>query len=233
MNATDDITTDESSAVTLDHVTRTYKRDEFEVRALDDVTLDIPRKSFVAIMGPSGSGKTTLLNLVTGIDHATSGRVAVGGEEISTMNEREIAAWRARHIGLVFQLYNLIPILTAFENVELPLLLMHLSKTARKTHVEAALKAVCLADRMGHYPRQLSGGQEQRVAIARAIATDPTILVADEPTGDLDAKSAEEILNLMDRLNRELNKTIVMVTHDPRAAERARSVRHLDKGELA
>src|SRR5258708_7266607 len=175
MNATDDITTEESSAVTLDHVTRTYKRDEFEVRALDDVTLDIPRKSFVAIMGPSGSGKTTLLNLVTGIDHATSGRVAVGGEEISTMNEREIAAWRARHIGLVFQFYNLIPVLTAFENVELPLLLTHLSKSERKTHVESALKAVGLADRMGHYPRQLSGCQQQPVAIPRPILTDPTL----------------------------------------------------------
>src|SRR6059058_1189636 len=232
MNATDDITTEESSAVTLDHVTRTYKRDEFEVRALDDVTLDIPHKSFVAIMGPSGSGKTTLLNLVTGIDHPTSGRVAVGGEEISTMNEREIAAWRARHIGLVFQFYNLIPVLTAFENVELPLLLTHLSKADRKTHVESALKAVGLADRMGHYPRQLSGGQEQRVAIARAIATDPTILVADEPTGDLDAKSAEEVLTLLERLNKEFKKTIVMVTHDPHAAERAHLVRHLDKGEL-
>src|SRR5437867_2453540 len=232
MNATDDITTKESSAVTLDHVTRTYKRDEFEVRALDDVTLDIPRKSFVAIMGPSGSGKTTLLNLVAGIDHATSGRVAVGGEEISAMNEREIAGWRARHIGLVFQFYNLIPVLTAFENVELPLLLTNLNKAERKTHVEAALKAVGLADRTGHYPRQLSGGQEQRVAIARAIATDPTILVADEPTGDLDRKSAEEVLTLLERLNREFKKTIVMVTHDPHAAERAHLVRHLDKGEL-
>src|SRR6266700_1926773 len=232
MNATDDITTEESSAVTLDHVTRTYKRDEFEVRALDDVTLDIPRKSFVAIMGPSGSGKTTLLNLVAGIDHATSGRVAVGGEEISTMNEREISAWRARHIGLVFQFYNLIPVLTAFENVELPLLLTNLNKSERKTHVEAALKAVGLADRMGHYPRQLSGGQEQRVAIARAIATDPTILVADEPTGDLDRKSAEEVLTLLERLNKEFKKTIVMVTHDPHAVERAHIVRHLDKGEL-
>src|SRR4026207_1792919 len=206
MNATDDITTEESSAVTLDHVTRTYKRDEFEVRALDDVTLDIPRKSFVAIMGPSGSGKTTLLNLVAGIDHATSGRVAVGGEEISAMNEREIAAWRARHIGLVFQFYNLIPVLNAFENVELPLLLTNLNKAERKTHVEAALKAVGLADRMAHYPRQLSGGQEQRVAIARAIATDPTILVADEPTGDLDRKSAEEVLTLPDRRNKEVKK---------------------------
>src|SRR5216110_3917505 len=232
MNATDDITTEESSAVTLDHVTRTYKRDEFEVRALDDVTLDIPRKSFVALMGPSGSGKTTLLNLVTGIDHATSGRVAVGGEEISTMNEREIAPWRARHIGLVFQFYNLIPVLTAFENVELPLLLTHLSKADRKTHVESALKAVGLAERMRHYPRQLSGGQEQRVAIARAIVTDPTILVADEPTGDLDRKSAEEVLTLLERLNKEFKKTIVMVTHDPHAVERAHTVRHLDKGEL-
>jgi putative ABC transport system ATP-binding protein len=180
MNATDDITKEEFSAVTLSHVTRTYKRDEFEVRALDNISLSIPAKRFVAIMGPSGSGKTTLLNLVAGIDHATSGRVAVGGEEISTMNGREIAAWRARHIGLVFQFYNLIPVLTAFENVELPLLLTNLNKSERKTHVEAALKAVGLADRMGHYPRQLSGGQEQRVAIARAIVTDPTILVADD-----------------------------------------------------
>src|SRR2546425_920440 len=223
---------DGNSAVQLTHVTRTYKRDEFEVRALDDVTLDIPRKSFVAIMGPSGSGKTTLLNLVAGIDHATSGRLAVGGEEISAMNEREIAGWRARHIGLVSQFYNLIPVLTAFENVELPLLLTNLNKAERKTHVEAALKAVGLADRMGHYPRQLSGGQEQRVAIARAIATDPTILVADEPTGDLDRKSAEEVLTLLERLNKEFKKTIVMVTHDPHAAERAHLVRHLDKGEL-
>src|SRR3989440_998737 len=194
---------DGNSAVQLTHVTRTYKRDEFEVRALDDVTLDIPRKSFVAIMGPSGSGKTTLLNLVTGIDHATSGRVAVGGEEISTMNEREIAAWRARHIVFVFQFYNLIPVLTAFENVELPLLLTSLSKGERRKHVDTALSLVGLADRARHYPRQLSGGQEQRVAIARAIATDPTILIADEPTGDLDRKSAEEILTLLERLNKE------------------------------
>src|SRR6516165_6340786 len=232
MNATDDITKEEFSAVTLSHVTRTYKRDEFEVRALDNISLSIPAKTFVAIMGPSGSGKTTLLNLVAGIDHATSGRVAVGGEEISTMNGREIAAWRARHIGLVFQFYNLIPVLTAFENVELPLLLTNLNKSDRKTHVEAALKAVGLADRMGHYPRQLSGGQEQRVAIARAIVTDPTILIADEPTGDLDAKSATEILDLMERLNREFQKTIIMVTHDPEAADRAKQVLHLHKGVL-
>jgi putative ABC transport system ATP-binding protein len=220
----------EKSAVRLTHVTRTYKRDEFEVRALDDVTLEIPQKRFVAIMGPSGSGKTTLLNLIAGIDHATSGRVAVGGEEIGTMDEREIAAWRARHIGLVFQFYNLIPVLTAFENVELPLLLTELSKAERQTHVETALKAVGLADRMGHYPRQLSGGQEQRVAIARAIVTDPTILVADEPTGDLDAKSAEEILNLLTQLNRQFDKTIVMVTHDPRSERFVDTVYRLDKG---
>jgi putative ABC transport system ATP-binding protein len=230
MKPTDDITKEELSAVTLSHVTRTYKRDEFDVRALDNISLSIPAKRFVAIMGPSGSGKTTLLNLVAGIDHATSGRMAVGGEEISTMNEREISAWRARHIGLVFQFYNLIPVLTAFENVELPLLLTNLNKSERKTHVEAALKAVGLADRMGHYPRQLSGGQEQRVAIARAIVTDPTIIVADEPTGDLDAKSAEEILNLLTELNQQFHKTIVMVTHDPRSERFVQIVYRLDKG---
>src|SRR5260221_11921736 len=212
MKPTDDITKEELSAVTLTHVTRTYKRDEFEVRALDDISLSIPAKRLVGIMGPSGSGKPTLLNLVAGIDHATSGRVAVGGEEISTMNEREISEWRARHIGLVFQFYNLIPVLTAFENVELPLLLTHLSKADRKTHVESALKAVGLADRMGHYPRQLSGGQEQRVAIGRAIVTDPTILVADEPTDDLYAKSAQEILILLTQLKTQFDKTIVMVS---------------------
>lgn len=217
-------------AVELEHVTRTYTRDRFEVRALDNVTLRIAEQSFVAIMGPSGSGKTTLLNLITGIDYATSGRVAVGGEEIRKMKERDLAAWRARHIGLVFQFYNLIPVLTAFENVELPLLLTPLSKSDRKRHVEAALKAVGLQDRMKHYPRQLSGGQEQRVAIARAIVTDPTIVVADEPTGDLDAKSAEEILTLLSELNRQFNKTIVMVTHDARAERVIDTTYHLDKG---
>src|SRR5215469_1825570 len=217
-------------AVFLDHVTRTYKRDDFEVHALDDVTLAIPEQSFIAIMGPSGSGKTTMLNLITGVDHPTSGRVSVGGEEITGMNEDELASWRARHIGLVFQFYNLIPVLTAFENVELPLLLTHLSKAERKTHVDSALKAVGLADRMEHYPRQLSGGQEQRVAIARAIVTDPTILVADEPTGDLDAKSAEEILLLLTQLSRQFHKTIVMVTHDPRSERFVDTVYRLDKG---
>jgi putative ABC transport system ATP-binding protein len=219
-----------NSAVDLEHVTRTYKRDAFEVKALDDVSLKIPDQGFVAIMGPSGSGKTTLLNLIAGIDHATSGEVAVGNEQITAMTDRELAAWRARHIGLVFQFYNLIPVLTAFENVELPLLLTNLSKAERKTHVEAALKAVGLADRMDHYPRQLSGGQEQRVAIARAIVTDPTIVVADEPTGDLDAKSAEEILNLLTQLNRRFHKTIVMVTHDPRSERFVDTVYRLDKG---
>ena len=188
---------EEKYAIDFDHVTRIYKRDEFEVRALDDVTVQIPAGRFVAIMGPSGSGKTTMLNLIAGIDRATTGRVAVGGDQIAGMKERELAGWRAHHIGLVFQFYNLIPVLTAFENVELPLLLTHLSKAERREHVETALRVVGLADRMDHYPRQLSGGQEQRVAIARAIVTDPTIIVADEPTGDLDAKSAEEILGLL------------------------------------
>jgi putative ABC transport system ATP-binding protein len=230
MKTTQQTTPDAADAVILDHVTRTYRRDEFEVRALDDVSLQIPARGFVAIMGPSGSGKTTLLNLVAGIDHATSGRVSVGNEEITGMKEKDLAAWRARHIGLVFQFYNLIPVLTAFENVELPLLLTHLDKSERKIHVEAALAAVGLADRMQHYPRQLSGGQEQRVAIARAIVTDPTILVADEPTGDLDAKSAEEILNLLTQLNRQFQKTIVMVTHDPRSERFVDTVYRLDKG---
>ena len=224
---------DSKFAVDLEHIIRTYKRDEFEVHALDDVTIQIAEGRFVAIMGPSGSGKTTMLNLIAGIDHPSSGRVAVGGEEITGMKERDLAAWRARHIGLVFQFYNLIPVLTAFENVELPLLLTHLSKAERREHVETALKVVNLADRMDHYPRQLSGGQEQRVAIARAIVTDPTIVVADEPTGDLDAKSAEEILALLVELNRQFHKTIVMVTHDPRAERYVDTVYRLDKGILA
>jgi putative ABC transport system ATP-binding protein len=223
---------DEKYAIDLEHVTRIYKRDEFEVRALDDVTVQIPAGRFVAIMGPSGSGKTTMLNLIAGIDHATTGRVAVGSEEITGMKERDLAGWRARHIGLVFQFYNLIPVLTAFENVELPLLLTSLNKAERREHVETALRVVGLADRMDHYPRQLSGGQEQRVAIARAIVADPTIIVADEPTGDLDAKSAEEILGLLVDMNRQFQKTIVMVTHDPRAERYVDTVYRLDKGLL-
>jgi putative ABC transport system ATP-binding protein len=223
---------DSSYAVQVENVSRVYRREEFEVRALDNVSVRIPTGRFVAIMGPSGSGKTTLLNLIAGIDHPTSGRVAVGGEEITGMKERALAEWRARHIGLVFQFYNLIPVLTAFENVELPLLLTHLKKAQRRDHVEAALRVVGLADRMEHYPRQLSGGQEQRVAIARAIVTDPTIILADEPTGDLDATSAEDILALLRELNRRFSKTIVMVTHDPRAERHVDEVYRLDKGVL-
>jgi putative ABC transport system ATP-binding protein len=223
---------DSNYAIDIENVSRMYRRDEFEIRALDGVTIRIPSGRFVAIMGPSGSGKTTLLNLIAGIDHPTSGRVAVGREEITGMKERELADWRARHIGLVFQFYNLIPVLTAFENVELPLLLTHLGKAQRREHVEAALRVVGLADRMDHYPRQLSGGQEQRVAIARAIVTDPTIVLADEPTGDLDAASADSILTLLRELNRRFSKTIVMVTHDPRAERHVDEVYRLDKGLL-
>jgi len=183
-------------------------------------------------MGPSGSGKTTLLNLIAGIDRPTRGQVIVDGKEISAYSETKLAAWRAAHVGFIFQMYNLIPVLNAFDNVELPLLLTHLKKAERRKHVEAALSIVGLADRMHHFPRQLSGGQEQRVAIARAVVTDPTILVADEPTGDLDARSAHEILDLLHILNEDHHKTIIMVTHDPKAADRAGRVLHLDKGVL-
>ena len=213
-------------------VSKTYRRDSSSVPVLENITLDVPEGEFVGLMGPSGSGKTTLLNLIAGIDRPDAGSVTVAGTDVTTLSESQLAKWRSTHIGFVFQFYNLIPVLTAYENVELPLLLTPLSKADRRTHVETALALVGLADRVHHYPRQLSGGQEQRVAIARAIATDPTILVADEPTGDLDRKSAEEILTLLERLNREYKKTIVMVTHDPHAAERAHTVRHLDKGVL-
>ena len=213
-------------------VSKSYRRDSNKVPVLNNITLDVPEGEFVGLMGPSGSGKTTLLNLIAGIDRPDSGSVNVGGTDVTKLSESQLAKWRATHIGFVFQFYNLIPVLTAYENVELPLLLAPLSKKQRREHVETALALVGLADRVKHYPRQLSGGQEQRVAIARAIATDPTILVADEPTGDLDRKSAEEILTLLERLNKEFKKTIVMVTHDPHAAERAHVVRHLDKGEL-
>jgi len=212
---------------------KSYHRDALEIPVLRNINLDIFEGEFLAFMGPSGSGKTTLLNLIAGIDKPTSGQIVIGGINVSELSETELAVWRSRNVGFVFQFYNLIPVLTALENVELPLILTPLDKKERRVHAEIALTVVGLADRMHHYPRQLSGGQEQRVAIARAIATDPAILVADEPTGDLDKNSAEEVLGLMDRLNRELNKTILMVTHDPRAAERARSVRHLEKGELA
>jgi putative ABC transport system ATP-binding protein len=212
---------------------KSYRRDRLEIPVLRNITLTVPDGEFVAFMGPSGSGKTTLLNLIAGIDKPTEGTILVAGTDVTVLSENELAVWRSRNVGFIFQFYNLIPVLTAVENVELPLILTPLSKKERRAHAEIALEVVGLTDRMHHYPRQLSGGQEQRVAIARAIATDPAILVADEPTGDLDKTSAEEVLDLMDRLNRELNKTILMVTHDPRAAERARLVRHLDKGELA
>jgi putative ABC transport system ATP-binding protein len=218
--------------IRIEHVEKVYHRDAIEIPVLQDIDLDVPEKEYVALMGPSGSGKTTLLNLIAGIDQPTRGRIVIGGRDIATMSQTELAAWRSRTIGFIFQLYNLLPVLTAFENVELPLLLTHLKRAERRRHVETALSIVGLADRMDHYPRQLSGGQEQRVAIARAIVSDPTILVADEPTGDLDAKSGDEILELLGRLNDEFGKTIVMVTHDPNAADRAHRMVHLDKGVL-
>src|SRR6059036_890370 len=221
-----------NSIVQILGVSKSYRRDSMVIPVLLDISLDVPEGEFLGLMGPSGSGKTTLLNLIAGIDRPDAGTVTVAGTDVTKLSESELARWRATHIGFVFQFYNLIPVLTAYENVELRLLLTPLSKAERKKHVETALTLVGLQDRMRHYPRQLSGGQEQRVAIARAIATDPTILVADEPTGDLDAKSAEEILKLLTELNKEFKKTIVMVTHDPHAVERAHTVRHLDKGEL-
>ncbi|MBK7092994.1 MAG: ABC transporter ATP-binding protein [bacterium] len=214
-------------------VSKSYYRDSLEIPVLRNISFDIPEGEFLALMGPSGSGKTTLLNLISGIDQPSGGDLVVAGENIAKMSEGQLAKWRSQHIGLVFQFYNLLPVLTAFENVELPLLLYKLSKADRRKRVETALNIVGLGDRMDHYPRQLSGGQEQRVAIARAIVTDPTLLLADEPTGDLDKVSAEEIMTLLSRLNKEFNKTIIMVTHDPRAAEKAHSIRNLDKGELA
>jgi putative ABC transport system ATP-binding protein len=219
--------------IELRDVTKSYRRDQNDIVVLSGVSLTIDSGDFMALMGPSGSGKSTLLNLLAGIDRPTRGSITVAGTDISGLSERGLAAWRARHIGFIFQLYNLIPVLTAFENVELPLLLTSLSKKQRRDHVMTALGIVGLSDREKHYPRQLSGGQEQRVAIARAIVTDPTLLLADEPTGDLDAKSAAEILTLLQRLNGDYKKTIVMVTHDPHAAERASHVLHLEKGSLA
>ena len=214
-------------------VSKAYYRDSLEIPVVRNISFDIPEGEFLALMGPSGSGKTTLLNLISGIDQPSGGDLMVAGENIAKMSEGQLAKWRSEHIGLVFQFYNLLPVLTAYENVELPLLLYKLSKSDRKKRVETALTIVGLGDRMDHYPRQLSGGQEQRVAIARAIVTDPTLLLADEPTGDLDKTSAEEIMTLLSRLNKEYNKTIIMVTHDPRAAEKANAIRNLDKGELA
>ncbi len=218
--------------IKIEKVEKIYRRDQIEIPVLMGLDLDIPEGEYVALMGPSGSGKTTLLNLIAGIDSPTRGRIVVGGRDIATLGQTELARWRSHTVGFIFQLYNLLPVLSAFENVELPLLLTSLKRSERKKHVETALSIVGLADRMEHYPRQLSGGQEQRVAIARAIVSDPKILVADEPTGDLDAKSGDEILELLRRLNEEFGKTIVMVTHDPRAAARAHRMVHLDKGVL-
>ncbi|HYF02464.1 MAG TPA: ABC transporter ATP-binding protein [Patescibacteria group bacterium] len=221
-----------ATAISVQNLTKSYKRDKMEITVLNNISLNVEQGDFLALMGPSGSGKTTLLNIIAGIDTPTSGTVFVAGTDIAGLSETALAKWRARHVGFIFQLYNLIPVLTAFENVELPLLLTDLSKDERKRQVETALKLVGLGDRMHHSPKQLSGGQEQRVAIARAIATDPDILVADEPTGDLDRSSAEDIMKLLERLNSEFGKTIVMVTHDPSAAARAKTVRHLEKGDL-
>jgi putative ABC transport system ATP-binding protein len=219
--------------VEIRNVSKSYHRGSQTIPVLENISFDIAEGEFLALMGPSGSGKSTLLNLLAGIDSVDSGSVTIGGIDITTLSETALADWRAVNVGFIFQFYNLIPVLTAFENVELPLILTSLAKRERKDHAEMALNVVGLSDRMSHYPGQLSGGQQQRVAIARAIVTDPTILVADEPTGDLDRVSASEILDLIGRLNRELGKTIIMVTHDPRAAERAHLLLHLDKGVLA
>lgn len=213
-------------------VSKEFRRDKLTIPVLSGMNLHLDEGDYLALMGPSGSGKTTLLNLIAGLDRPTSGDVIVCGQDLGRSSEGELAKWRSRHVGFIFQMYNLIPVLTAYENVELPLTLTSLSRRERDEHVRTALQVVGLADRMDHYPRQLSGGQEQRVAIARAIVTDPTLLVADEPTGDLDAKSAGEILDLLHRLNTEFHKTIVMVTHDPNAAARARRILHLEKGVL-
>lgn len=218
--------------VLVQNVSKEYRRAEIVVPVLSDVNLQLAAGDYTALMGPSGSGKSTLLNLIAGLDKPTSGQVRVCGQDLGNTSQSDLAKWRARHIGFVFQMYNLVPVLTAYENVELPLTLTPLNRRQRNEQVRTALEVVGLADRMDHYPRQLSGGEEQRVSIARAIATDPTLIVADEPTGDLDAKSGNEILHLLSRLNEEFKKTIVMVTHDPHAAERAQRTLHMEDGRL-
>ena len=223
---------DGSSLVRVRGLDKKYQRGSEEIHVLQGLNLDVDKGDFVAFMGPSGSGKTTLLNLLGGLDLPTRGTITVAGDEITHLSGGKLTSWRARHVGFIFQMYNLIPVLTAFQNVELPLLLTKLSKSQRKQHVETALQVVGLGDRMHHYPRQLSGGQEQRVAIARAIVADPTFLLCDEPTGDLDRKSADEIMDLIDRLVEEHGKTVLLVTHDPVAAARAHTLLHLDKGVL-
>ncbi len=222
----------QTKVVQVKNVSKVFKRDAFEVRALDDVSIDIAAGEFMALMGPSGSGKTTLLNMIAAIDRPTSGELLVQGENIFRLSDTQSARWRNEHVGYVFQTFNLIPVLTAFENVELPLLLTRLTSAQRRDHVMTALKLVGLEERVHHLPKQLSGGQEQRVAIARAIASDPTLLLADEPTGDLDSHSATEILEILKRLNEDFKKTVVMVTHDPHAATYAHVTRHLEKGML-
>jgi putative ABC transport system ATP-binding protein len=214
-------------------LSKSYRRGNQIIPVLADLSLTIAESEFMALMGPSGSGKSTLLNLIAGLDRADSGTIRVGGVDITDLSETQLAAWRATHVGFIFQFYNLIPVLTAFENVELPLVLTDLSRRERREHTHTVLRLVNLEDRLGHYPRQLSGGQQQRVAIARALVTDPTLVVADEPTGDLDRTSAEDVLVLLERLSRDLGKTVILVTHDPRAARRASTVKHLDKGVLA
>ncbi len=226
MNASDGV------LVRVKGVDKVFRRGSEEIHVLSGLDLEVPRGEFLALMGPSGSGKSTLLNLIGGLDRATRGSVAVGGDRIDEMSNRQLAAWRARHVGLVFQFYNLLPVLTAERNVELPLLLTHLSKAERRQHVETALKIVSLTHRARHYPRQLSGGEQQRTGIARAIVTDPTLLLCDEPTGDLDRKSGDEVLSLLQALNREQGKTIIMVTHDPHASARANRTVYLNKGQL-
>src|ERR1700756_1288871 len=221
-----------SALIQVRGVNKTYKRGGENIQVLQGLNLDVDKGDFVAFMGPSGSGKTTLLNLLGGLDVPTSGHISVDGDEITNMSASKLTQWRARHVGFIFQMYNLIPVLTAYQNVELPLLLTKLSKAQRRQHVETALSVVGLADRMSHYPRQLSGGQEQRVTIARAVVSDPTFLLCDEPTGDLDRKSADEIMALIEELVKEYGKTVLMVTHDPLVARRADTTLHLDKGVL-
>src|SRR5712671_3293444 len=222
-----------NTLVNVDAVEKVFHRGSEDIHVLSDLHLKVPKGEFLALMGPSGSGKSTLLNLIGGLDRPTKGWVSIAGEHVNELSDRQLAAWRARHIGFVFQLYNLMPVLTAERNVELPLLLTHLSKAERKQHVAAALEIVHLSHRARHYPRTLSGGEQQRVGIARAIVTDPTILLCDEPTGDLDRKSGDEILGLLQALNSEQGKTIIMVTHDPHASARASRTVYLDKGQLS
>jgi putative ABC transport system ATP-binding protein len=218
--------------VRVSHVSKHYERGEQILPVLVDLSLDVQQGDYVALMGPSGSGKSTLLNLIAGIDKPSGGKIEVAGIDIASLGDTDLAGWRAANVGFIFQFYNLMPVLTAFENVELPLLLSSLSRGQRREHVETALAMVGLSDRSEHYPNELSGGQQQRVAIARALVSDPALIVADEPTGDLDRATAEEILGLLERLNRELGKTIIMVTHDPKAAQKAHRIVHLEKGEL-